>query len=432
MASNTPLRDPFATEDDEPPRSGAGRPPPRTSRFGAPGPTPSLRATPPTQPSSRPHGSLGAPRSLGLSLGVPRSRMVRTNAVEHSEADGGRRTVQTDDAVRATDSDALLSRLSALRLGYLSPEPYTQEFAAASASSARGMQDSAARRSPLINIGTFLRCSTIDQHVETFLMAGTGRKQIISIGAGSDSRYWRIMSDARLAGQLQQYIEVDFAENVQHKLACIRKSSVLQSLLDAPPSDARQRDEQGRCVLRSSKYSLLAADVRLLHPDTPEADRIEADSVFGGLDASLPTLVLFECVLAYIEPSRADWLLAHLGERFARIEAVSYDIALASDSDASSASRFGEVMLGNLERRGLEMAGAKAYATISAQSRRFVSAWIGDGCKTPQVEATSLYAIWTALPASQKQRLSRLEGLDELEEFDLLLRHYCIVRAYRE
>lgn len=142
---------------------------------------------------------------------------------------------------------------------------------------------------------------------------------------------------------------MDFAENVQHKLACIRKSSVLQSHLDAPPSDARQHDEQRRCALRSSKYSLLAADVRLLHPDTPEPDRIEADSVFGGLDASLPTLVLFECVLAYIEPSRADWLLAHLGERFARIEAVSYDIALASDSDASSASRFGEVMLGNLE-----------------------------------------------------------------------------------
>jgi [phosphatase 2A protein]-leucine-carboxy methyltransferase len=142
---------------------------------------------------------------------------------------------------------------------------------------------------------------------------------------------------------------VDFAENVQQKLACIRKSSVLQSLLDAPASEAVQPDEAGRCVLRSSKYSLLAADVRLLHPDTPEPDRIEADSVFGALDASLPTLVLFECVLAYIEPSRADWLLAHLGQRFARIEAVSYDIALASDSDASSASRFGEVMLSNLE-----------------------------------------------------------------------------------
>lgn len=28
-------------------------------------------------------------------------------------------------------------------------------------------------------------------------------------------------------------------------------------------------------------------------------------------------------------------------------------------------------------------------------------------------------------------RLSRLEGLDEVEEFDMLLRHYCIVRAYR-
>ncbi len=118
--------------------------------------------------------------------------------------------MQTDDAVRATDSDALLSRLSALRLGYLSPEPYTQEFAAASASSARGMQDSAARRSPLINIGTFLRCSTIDQHLETFLMAGTGRKQIISIGAGSDSRYWRIMVSTanRHPSQLREYMSL--------------------------------------------------------------------------------------------------------------------------------------------------------------------------------------------------------------------------------
>jgi [phosphatase 2A protein]-leucine-carboxy methyltransferase len=50
------------------------------------------------------------------------------------------------------------------------------------------------RRSPLINIGTVLRCTAIDSAVAEFLSTNPATpKQILSIGAGSDSRYWRIM-----------------------------------------------------------------------------------------------------------------------------------------------------------------------------------------------------------------------------------------------
>lgn len=61
------------------------------------------------------------------------------------------------------------------------------------------------RRPPIINIGTYLRCEMIDRLVEDFLLAdgeearsgdaaGKGKgRQIISVGAGSDARYWRIM-----------------------------------------------------------------------------------------------------------------------------------------------------------------------------------------------------------------------------------------------
>lgn len=144
-----------------------------------------------------------------------------------------------------------------------------------------------------------------------------------------------------------------------------------------PASEAKRLD-----VLRSTKYTLLAADVRQLHPDTATTERIDPDHLFGtqssGLNAELPTLILFECVLAYITPDKADWLLGHLGQRFSKIQAVSYDIALAGDSGSPSAgqttsaqidpnttfaaaqpsippSRFGTVMLQNLEVRLLAL-----------------------------------------------------------------------------
>lgn len=181
-----PLRDPFAVEEDDPNASSGSVPPPRS------------------QASTRYTGSLGAPRSsrignsstarsLGLSLGVPRNRKSTTTDAPRTEAD--------DAAVRATDSDALQSRLSALKLGYLPAEPFSQEFSTPSPAGfpTRGGPDGAeaveraARRSPLINIGTYLRCSTIDTEVERFLRQDGTPKQLISVGAGSDSRFWRIM-----------------------------------------------------------------------------------------------------------------------------------------------------------------------------------------------------------------------------------------------
>lgn len=91
-------------------------------------------------------------------------------------------------------------------------------------------------------------------------------------------------------------------------------------------------------------------------------------------------MVLFECVLAYILPEKADWMIKVLGETFDEVEAVSYDIALVGEAsenhsdiqhrhphDAKNGhgdgdgerqtttlpppppSRFGKIMLSNLE-----------------------------------------------------------------------------------
>ncbi|KAJ1036536.1 hypothetical protein NDA13_000069 [Ustilago tritici] len=513
MQRNAPLRDPYAPEEEEQPYSGAGGPLPRLPRSGPAPPlrhptetltSSSFRSLPSNDSvpgSSRPNVSLGAlrssisrqdpndaasagpsaaPRSLGLSLGLPRNRMAarsgNNDAPSGVSANVPIAANQADEAVRNTDSDALLSRLSALKLGYLPPEPYTQEFSTSSHSdygtplSRSDQSNTPARRSPLINIGTYLRCTTIDSEVEAFLKQRDTPKQIISIGAGSDSRYWRIMTNPDLSSHLGHYLEIDFDENTSHKVTRILRSPILRSSLDSDslvhgvplnnlsPNAATQQDNKARLrrmqVLRSSKYSLLAADLRNLHPDTPFEQRIDPDLLFGShstaLQPGLPTLILFECVLAYITPNKADWLVELLGKRFANITAVSYDIALAGDAEvqhsisasfgqgtATSASsyvppsRFGRVMLQNLEIRKLSLPGAKAYPTIGAQSQRFTRAW--SSTSSSQVEACgrSLFSIWSALDAEQKNRLSRLEGLDEVEEIDMLLKHYCIVKAQR-
>ena len=93
----------------------------------------------------------------------------------------------SDAPIRATYNDATVARLSATQKRYLEdpyiaalvPRPYTQQ-----------------PRPPLINIGTYLRGRGIDELVEQWLQlastAGDGKVQIVSLGAGSDTRFWRL------------------------------------------------------------------------------------------------------------------------------------------------------------------------------------------------------------------------------------------------
>jgi len=89
-----------------------------------------------------------------------------------------------DAPVRATDNDAAIARLSAVRKGYL-----TDPYIAALVPRAHLQPP----RPPLINIGTYLRSRGIDHLVDGWFRLAGGRKvQIVSLGAGSDTRFWRL------------------------------------------------------------------------------------------------------------------------------------------------------------------------------------------------------------------------------------------------
>jgi [phosphatase 2A protein]-leucine-carboxy methyltransferase len=91
-----------------------------------------------------------------------------------------------DASIRLTDADAALARLSAVQKGYLE-DPFVKSMVPRA-----HLQPP---RPPLINVGTFIRSTAIDNLVYGWLelveLAGKSC-QIVSLGAGSDTRFWRL------------------------------------------------------------------------------------------------------------------------------------------------------------------------------------------------------------------------------------------------
>lgn len=90
-----------------------------------------------------------------------------------------------DSAIRQTDLDASQSRLSAVRTNYME-DPFIHLLVP------RAFAVPA--RPPLIHVGTYIRSEAIDRLISSWLEIDTGdsRKQIITLGAGSDTRFWRL------------------------------------------------------------------------------------------------------------------------------------------------------------------------------------------------------------------------------------------------
>ncbi|KAG6843417.1 hypothetical protein H0H87_004826 [Tephrocybe sp. NHM501043] len=254
---------------------------------------------------------------------------TKTHASPHPDGDA---------SIRQTDTDAAHARLSAVSKGYITDDPWVRHLVPR-AHLAKG-------RPPLINVGTYVRGRAVDGLVGGWLeRVGRegGTTQIVSCGAGSDSRFWRVATGP-YKDVLARYVEIDFAEVTGKKAMAIRKSRELSGVLGEDV-----RIVQGGTGLHSEKYHLVAADLRLGPSTTLGPLLFGSDTAEGILSASLPTLLLFECVLVYMEPGCSEALLGWFAERFAGTGAplggVVYEMFNLGDA-------FGRVMVSNLQVRG--------------------------------------------------------------------------------
>ncbi|EMD33157.1 hypothetical protein CERSUDRAFT_118220 [Gelatoporia subvermispora B] len=314
-----------------------------------------------------------------------------------------------DAAIRATDSDAALARLSAVSKNYLS-DPYIRHFV-----SRPQIQQP---RPPLINIGTYVRSEGIDTLVDRWLDLAQEegmQAQIVSLGAGSDTRFWRIAAGPR-RDALRTYVELDFPENTMKKAMAIRKNKDLGAALG--PVD-KVSLTSGGTTLHSSVYHLLPADLRL-HPAevlTPLLSSPLPGASEPLLSPAHPTLLLFECVLVYMTSAASSALIQWFTDYFAErgvLGGLIYEMYGLED-------QFGRVMKENLKARGISLPGVAPFTTFASVQSRFA----GYGFTTSHAVTLRDLRRSYVTPAEQ-ERISQLEMLDEIEELELVLEHYMI------
>jgi [phosphatase 2A protein]-leucine-carboxy methyltransferase len=91
---------------------------------------------------------------------------------------------------------------------------------------------------------------------------------------------------------------------------------------------------------------------------------------------------------------------------------------------------FGQVMVANLAARGITMPSLRSYKTLLDQKSRLGEH--GFTYESGGQEAETVEKIWEQwIPAPEKERVDSLEGLDEVEEWQMLARHYAVVWGWR-
>ncbi|KAL0578916.1 carboxy methyl transferase for protein phosphatase 2A [Marasmius crinis-equi] len=301
------------------------------------------------------------------------------------------RPADADSSIRLTDNDAAVARLSAVQKNYLS-DPFIKALVPRA-----HLQPP---RPPLINIGTYVRTVAIDDLVDQWIQI-----------ASQEGKTCQITGPQR--EDISAYIEVDFSENTTKKAMAIRKSKELSAVLGQDTKLAL-----GGTALHSAVYHLVPADLR-------EPPAIALSSLIATLegsskpplDTSLPTLLIFECVLVYMSPESSTSLVQWFSEHFARqtaLGAIVYEMFGLEDS-------FGRVMVNNLKARNVTLPGAAPYPTLASLPSRFLS-----------LDFTAAHALTlrdirkTYIDPGELDRIAQLEFLDEIEELDLVLQHYAI------
>ncbi|EEB07566.1 leucine carboxyl methyltransferase Ppm1 [Schizosaccharomyces japonicus yFS275] len=293
--------------------------------------------------------------------------------------------------VTETDNDALNFRISATKAGYIE-DPYVLHF----------QNRNSLPRPPLINRGTFVRTWSIDALCEEFILRVPGMKQIISLGAGTDTRVFRFL--AKYGPSKFVYHEFDFLVNCVKKLRVISRHKDMSDLLGGPDGfkiDARQG------TLRSASYNLTSMDINDLAKQ-PLLEHIRPD---------LPTILLSECCLCYLSVGGVDAIYQWATSTFPSLMTIIYEPIRSSDP-------FGAMMVRNLSARGITMPTLSHYDTPDDQKKR-MREYGFSFCN-----ALDFYEIEKQWFSQELvKRLNHIEMLDELEEWALLASHYCLVYA---
>ncbi|XP_065176236.1 tRNA wybutosine-synthesizing protein 4-like isoform X2 [Sycon ciliatum] len=285
-----------------------------------------------------------------------------------------------ETAVQGTNDSSIVSKLSMVARGYFD-DPYLREVVR-----------QPCRRAPLINRGYYIRSLVIDNLYKTFLDQFSGQLcQIVCLGAGYDTAFYRLFS----AGLLSHchYFEVDFDRVLLHK----------QQLIDASPLLSGCASEIGKSP--NCLHKLVPCDLKSPDQLTGLLDK-------AGIDWTMPTLLVSECVLTYLTPAHSAKVIQWAGTHFSNAIIAVYEQTHPTDP-------FGQIMLQHFRKIGSPIEVACSTPGLHVQ-RLLDHSWSQGCCHT------ALECFHSLVDEKDLQRISSLESFDEFEEWHLKAQHYVL------
>jgi [phosphatase 2A protein]-leucine-carboxy methyltransferase len=304
-------------------------------------------------------------------------------------------SVSDDYSVQKTNDDATESKYAAVKLNYWY-DNFIDHFV-------HGVH----KRDPEISCGYWARVATVNTFARQFIEMNNSKCQIINLGAGFDTLFWRLKESNC---KVDRFIEIDFSSVTSKKLRHIRKPQSdpkLFTFFDEEPKEANH------CDLHAGDYHLIGADLRQLAELEQKLNSCE-------IDYKLPTFIIAECVLIYMATDSSSALLKFFTDKFETLSFLNYE-------QVNTADKFGEVMLKNLNSRGIILPGLPACDNIDTQKQRFAK----NGFK--KVDGWTVLEIYRHhLSTEEVKRVEDIERLDEKELLTQLLEHYCFVYAFKD
>jgi len=234
---------------------------------------------------------------------------------------------------------------------------------------------------------------------------GSAPRQIISLGAGTDTRPFHLFGSGNHKELI--YHEVDFEVVSSRKLRTVKASPRLSRVFtDVSSPEGSTTWSSGPPA--GGEYYCHGLDLRQMQESSET-------TLLPGLRTDVPTLVLSECCLCYLTPEQAEGVVAFFSSRIKSLAIAIYEPIRPDDA-------FGQVMVSNLAARRIRMPTLSVYPEPVDQTNRLTQAGFE---VVRQMTIGDIWKTWIAQP--EKERLDELEGLDEVEEWQLLAAHYIIV-----
>ncbi|XP_005103732.1 tRNA wybutosine-synthesizing protein 4 [Aplysia californica] len=298
-----------------------------------------------------------------------------------------------ETAVQGTNDSSIVSKCSTAACGYYK-DPFLHHFVS-----------KISRRAPLIHRGYYIRAVAFDRIMKNFLTQHRGfKKQIISLGCGFDSSYFRLKTADLLENT--DFYEIDFPDLVRRKRLLIENTEALNSLIEKVEGKPLSPHLELSCV----GYHLLGIDLTQLNT-------LEAALKMCGLNFEHPTFLFSECVMTYMTRRCSTELVKWAAETFENAVFAMYEQINPDDA-------FGLFMQNHFHSIGSPLKCINSFPSLDAQVKRFHNtgwAW----CEA--LDMNTFY--YQCIPSEEQQRIESLEAFDEYEELNLKYSHYFILTA---